>query len=665
MGTVLGKILLIVAGIGTGLGVSAEPGAQAYRNGDYVEAEEFYAGRLNQSPDEQAYLDLAALYKETGQYHKAIEILDEYLRKYSGDSLNNYPRQTLMILGELYYLAGDTDQALVLFNNLVAYQPTDWKIFFYLGLIHQGLGDLNIAQDYYQRAFKLDPNAAVAYRLAKLFYSQKHFSDAKRYFLETIRLDSSIRPAYYFLSCCLVHLKEYEEAYRYIPRAMNFYPENQQLKKQLYFVKKKLGNAFFMRRQTAEDLRRKKVDLVCYTPLAEDIPTVRVKIAQGNSITFKCGGPFQAEGGQQTFSGSAGTLYTLRSVAHNRVSIEDEDRVIQGEIPVPVVIRSGACPFYLLNITHGKGGFSQKTIDTAYRGDLEILRAGGDEVEIINVLSMEEYLYGVISAEILSSAHSEALKAQAVAARTYAFSNLKRHNAQGYDFCSSTHCQAYRGVSAETARTTAAVDATRGEVLFFEGKPISAFFHSNCGGCMRGDIFGQQPYFRRNILDKTLTPFTEDPWWTEQWFKSGRKDMCGFDEGSHCRWERVYDAEDFALEFGFEISQLKNITIREKGDCGHLKTIELDTRDFFKTITGDLPIRDFFGHLKSSAFLFEIRHEFVNEQAVPRMLFIWGAGFGHGVGMSQIGVMNMAKEGFLYPEILERYYREVHIEKIY
>lgn len=115
-----------------------------------------------------------------------------------------------------------------------------------------------------------------------------------------------------------------------------------------------------------------------------------------------------------------------------------------------------------------------------YRGSFAAL-AGESGPVVVNLVALEDYLLGVVPAEMPFS-HLEALKAQAVAARSYAASQLGAHGREGYDLCDKEHCQVYGGVEAETPLASQAVQETAGLVLLFAGKPVRAFFHSTCGG---------------------------------------------------------------------------------------------------------------------------------------------------------------------------------------
>jgi stage II sporulation protein D len=134
-----------------------------------------------------------------------------------------------------------------------------------------------------------------------------------------------------------------------------------------------------------------------------------------------------------------------------------------------------------------------------YRGYLEIALNASSALTVTNVVNLEDYLRGVVPAELSPEAfpEKEALKAQAIAARTYAVKRRGQFEAEGYDLCATPACQVYRGVAAERPLSNAAVAETAGEVLTFEGKPVEALYTSTCGGRTENaeNVFGQmEPY---------------------------------------------------------------------------------------------------------------------------------------------------------------------------
>ncbi len=598
------------------------------------------------------YFDVATIFKDNGEYDKAIEVLEAAKNK-------DDPRFK-QYLGKLYYLAGDSKKAQELLESI---KDKDWITYLYLGLASEDLGNDPGAIGYYRQSIKKKKNSIALYRSAKIYLKVGNYKKAEKYFIDTIDLDPSIKLAYYYLGDTLYRLHQYELAYYYLTKAVNFYPDFIQAKELFYDVKEKLGQEYFAKKKKKKKAKRKSVRLKAYTP-EEDAPFVRVGLAEElNKFTVRCGQDFLIKDEANEFQAKKDTFYSF-NLKDNEVILSDESSQELAMFSDAVSIETDDYPFYVLDITYGKGNFWHKKIDRKYRGDLRILIAD-EGMTLVNVINIEEYLYGVLPSEISTQAPPEAQKAQAVAARTIALRYINRHRKKGYDFCSDVHCQVYQGLSVETAKATEAVKATRGQALVYNDKPIEAFYYANSGGCIRKDAFGE-PEFLSSKFDnlrgfqgkKDVDKVTSFEW--EEWFLS-TPDTFSTDEGSKFRWQRSYDAEDFKLVFGFDIDKLSEITMTEKNDCFHCEEIEVITSDKTQKVKGDLKIRNFFDKLRSSAFKLEIKHS--NDK--PSMLIFWGAGFGHGSGLSQEGAQEMAEEGYTYKKILKHYYPKVHIKKMY
>jgi len=128
---------------------------------------------------------------------------------------------------------------------------------------------------------------------------------------------------------------------------------------------------------------------------------------------------------------------------------------------------------------------------------------------IINHVGIEDYLRGVVGSEIGSLSPPESLRAQTVIARTYAYASRNKHGSEGADVCDSTHCQVYKGVSAERATIDPAVQATRGIIMISDGEPIATLYHASCGGMTSDNdkVFGGAP---RSYLRRVVCPFCRD-----------------------------------------------------------------------------------------------------------------------------------------------------------
>jgi len=638
----------------------------------------FSFNSFTQTSNLKDYLDTAALFKESGEYERAIDILET-----AKDFSKNL--QLLKYQARLEFLSGRSSQALGFFNNI---KDKDWQSFLYLGLIYEDLGEEALAIENYSKSLGLRVNTIAYFRLGKIYRKKGDYKKAAKYFSGLVKFDPSVRLAYYYLGECLYQDNNCQEAYKFLAKAINFYPKDRVVSEKLKAVKQSLGEDFFRARKKKEEERRKKVRLTAYVQ-EEGIPLVRVGLARGaEKFSFSCPGNFLISDGKDSYSALANKFYTLALVGERITLRGYQDKKEYKSFSGPLNITSLESkevkfPFYVLCLSSGKGDFWNRERDRAYRGDLEITTKAG-ALTLVNILSVEEYLYGVLSAEMSSKAHAQALRAQAVAARTFVFRNLGRHKQEGFNFCPLVHCQVYQGISAQTPSTIAAVRDTRGEVIVYKDRPIEALFHAHCGGCLASDVFGESDYLeekmdsfdastllsinpeqakcvegRRRRVDLGMP---DSAYSEEEWFFNSPLVFCSKDKGSKFRWQRVYDDEDFSIAFGEKLEDLKDILLKEKGDCFHYKEIEVIISEGSKDLRGDLNIRNYFDHLRSSAFKIEKK---LSAQGQPSMLFFWGAGFGHGAGMCQDGAVGMAEAGYSWQQIINHYFPNTEIKKLY
>lgn len=333
-----------------------------------------------------------------------------------------------------------------------------------------------------------------------------------------------------------------------------------------------------------------------------------------------------------------------------------------------------------------------------YRGRLEI-RKKGDTLEVINVLPLEEYLKGTMKLEGSPSWPEEALKAHIIVARTYALGNLGRHREEGFDFCSTVHCQRYGGVFAEDPRTNALVEETRGIILTYQGKPASVVFHSESGGYTDSakNVWGRDvPY-----LVEVPSPWEDDAphaLWkvtltaqeiAEALRKRGYIQSTVF--GLRCqkseksgRVTRVFIDTDcgtveltgnqFREAIGFDRlpSTLFDVEVTPQGDEEDAPVVDEkvpaeSTIDYREWLERDWNLDDIIVFLKlrekeREAKRGRQRTAGSNEWNPPqrrgtqRLFTFVGRGWGHGVGLSQWGAMGMARNGASCSEILRHYF---------
>lgn len=301
-----------------------------------------------------------------------------------------------------------------------------------------------------------------------------------------------------------------------------------------------------------------------------------------------------------------------------------------------------------------------------YRGDITIRRTTGNPgMTIINTVQLEEYLYGVIKNEISPDWPLEAVKAQAVAARTYALASTNKHKDDGYDVCPTVHCQVYGGRESEAPRSLEAVDATRGLVLLHSGKLITALFHSSSGG---------------------YTENSENVWSSPLPYIRGVED---FDQNSPTfKWEKkltVAELERAISQAGYKIGKLKSVELsqlkkapaasKDRGISGRVKTIDVQGTAGRVQIPGT-KLRTMLD-LKSTLFDIDTGLPVKGNSTIRRVsgrtgdaIVISGYGWGHGLGLSQWGAKAMAEKASprdteYFKTILKHYYQGVQIIKAY
>lgn len=333
-----------------------------------------------------------------------------------------------------------------------------------------------------------------------------------------------------------------------------------------------------------------------------------------------------------------------------------------------------------------------------YRGEIEIHRTNGKQgLTVVNILPVEQYLYGVIAKEISPDWPLETVKAQAVAARTFALYSLNKYKDDGYDVSAGNDCQVYGGKEGEALRTSQAVDATRGQVILYRGKPVQAFYHSSSGGYTENseNVWGTYfPYLRAvEDFDQKTPNFSWEKNWTPAQLSEALA-RAGYNIGNLQSIELSPFKSQPVNTFDRGVSGRVKM-IQFAGDKGHIqltgnklrsilnlnstlfdikvivpvqKSIEFEITDNAgdresKTVEINVPPGQEKGFLGRE----DIHH--ITVKANESIVFN-GFGWGHGLGMSQWGAKVMAEKGpqgdtAYFKEILKHYYQGVDIQRIY
>ncbi len=316
-----------------------------------------------------------------------------------------------------------------------------------------------------------------------------------------------------------------------------------------------------------------------------------------------------------------------------------------------------------------------------YGGRLEILDTS-DGLVVVNELYLEDYLKKVVPSEMPSSYEKEALKAQAICARTYAYMQLQTntYSQYGAHIDDSTNFQVYNNVETD-GQTAAAVDETYGKMLLYDGKPISAYYFStSCGVTTDGTVWGMDPadapYLQNIVLQpggRTIDFSDNDEF--AAFIK--RTNVSAYDSGyPYFRWNVTVDENVLTANIG-GVGQVQSLAITERSAGGVALAMQVKGSDGEKTVSGQNAIRAALGDASlkihrqdgkvtegwnslPSAFL-TIEPAGTNDQGL-RLFKIYGGGYGHGAGMSQNGAQGMAKSGMGCEEILKFFYRDVTVE---
>lgn len=292
-------------------------------------------------------------------------------------------------------------------------------------------------------------------------------------------------------------------------------------------------------------------------------------------------------------------------------------------------------------------------------GDLEVSIGADGAIEVVEALAVEAYLAGVLPAEMPPLWPIEALKAQAVAARSEVLASIAtKHSLEGYDFCSEVHCRAYLGSGDSKVSTSRAIRETNGEILVQGVRIVPTVFSSTCGGWTENNDtvwYGPANSALRGVADGgavvALSPSPQNDIHT--WLAEAGSAFCGQDS-TYFRWERVYSGDELSTMVNrlHSVGQIETIELGERGVSGRLKWVRIIGSKSTATIQKELSIRRALGSLPSALFVLDSE----KTQEGPRRFTFTGAGRGHGVGLCQNGARGMAHLGMLYLDILGHYF---------
>jgi SpoIID/LytB domain protein len=349
-----------------------------------------------------------------------------------------------------------------------------------------------------------------------------------------------------------------------------------------------------------------------------------------------------------------------------------------------------------------------------FQGGLKIIVEKGG-ITAINIVSLEDYLRSVISSEMSATSSKELLKAHAVISRSWLLAQIQknkkivgkyktsfespteiirwydREDHARFDVCADDHCQRYQSITRQTtALVNKVIDETRGKVISYGDTICDARFSKCCGGVM--ETFENvwepiaHPYLQGkadSTGDAPLPDLTVEEN-ADKWIRSSPPAFCNtgdadvlrqvlndYDQetADFYRWKVVYSQEELSRlireRSGIDYGEIIDLQPLERGTSGRIIRLKIIGTERVMTIGKELEIRRTLStsHLYSSAFVVDAAEE--NEEGIPQKFTLTGAGWGHGVGLCQIGAAMMAEKGYNYEEILHHYFPDTKIEKKY
>lgn len=369
--------------------------------------------------------------------------------------------------------------------------------------------------------------------------------------------------------------------------------------------------------------------------------------------------------------------------------------------------------FSLPEVTIGIQFHWQKKEEQTFKGGIRLL-CHQDKVVFINKVKVETYLSSVICSEMNSECPYEFLKASAIISRSWVLSQILQKNEKrsstgicGYskeqeiirwyeqsdhklfDVCADDHCQRYQGIGRiKSGKSLQAVTETQGEVLLFDGEICDARFSKCCGGMTEEYAYcwddRKIPYLisHSDSIPSTRGQLSSETA-AEQWIKETPSCFCNtqdatllkqilnhYDQSTQdfFRWKVTYTQSEISRllkeKMQVDFGTVLDIVPIERGPGGHISRLKIIGSLCTRIVGKELEIRKMLSqsHLYSSAFIVEKGE---NKDGAPQHFTLYGAGWGHGVGMCQIGAAVMGKKGYDYRQILAHYYPHAIIKKLY
>ncbi|MDR2551777.1 MAG: SpoIID/LytB domain-containing protein [Treponema sp.] len=673
--SVYSRFLLIAALTGLWICPLFARGGQE-RPGRLLPLDAYYAGRVEEAAegfsrtggDEKT--QLVMIRWELGEMDRAAELLEELLE--NGDLDAGIRKELQRELFYTYCLLGSHTRAASLRPAVEqSLEGMDSRsraeFYFYAAVGYEETGSAGRAVEFYKRSLDLDKWRPVGWYRLGLLQRNSSPREAEKCLQTCWDQDSSFTEALLPLARLLMAREEWRKAREYLAMAAARLPANREIASALAEARRHVpgggGDALqLIRRQIRE-----------VPPRVEPAPpfpregTIRIGLIEKRPlVSVKAGGSFRisAAGGANPLhrGQSQEQIWVEAAGGNGGLTVQDRNGRILARSTHPLMyeLDNAGDTSIVAGVVNGAPG-----INRIYRGSLEFRPAPGG-MTVVNVVPMEEYLYGVIPSEMPASWPAESLKAQTIAARSYSLANRGQFADRGFDLFGTPYSMAYHGVGVENKKTSAAVDLTRGIILLGGKEPLKAYFSANHGGYSEDSLtmWGYDAHMQA-VPDKLFSPRT-NPLPLDllyRWIRDAPQSYSiipRYSYASSYRWEKWVAPAEIRRRLAEDPGEIRRIISRGRGISGRIYELEVQGSKGAVAVTGDA-VWSAMGGLRSS--LFTIRYKLDRNGRVEYVIFR-GAGHGHGIGLDQHGAAGMASAGFSAEEILRHYYPRASIGRL-
>ncbi|MBI4064319.1 MAG: SpoIID/LytB domain-containing protein, partial [Elusimicrobia bacterium] len=664
------------------LNLYTERGDALYFEGRLTDALKAYEQSVSTvSAKAEALKNIVIIQRDLGRFREAAESLREVAQAHPAD------HQALETLAWFFYLQGRLGPAGEYAAKTLEIAPSALAQHVLASAAFE-TGDLQKAEKIFLDIKKKNPHFMPAYLgLGRVHEVRKQWDQARKIYEQTLKTDYIYLEPRVPLARVLSELKREEDRLRQIAAIEKVDSKNPQVRKE------KRGLSEMAQAKAKEDsllFGEAASSKFQSTPIAlaknrDSLTRVRVglgtsaggKPLKSEGLLFMTGGPFKIYDKKTKkvhLKGEGHRAWRVKAIG-GRIAVSGPGLTSAARFDDPIVIAVDFAthPILLHNVRYGTGFAWAGAQDREYRDRIEVIPDRSYGFVLVNDVVLYEYLYSVLPSEMPISAPLEALKAQAVVARTDALRRQKTevpHKKQPYDLCDSQHCQVYSGLGSERAKARQAVDETRGLALLYKRRLIDALYSANCGGFTQRaqDMAGWwgQPYLQ-SVYDAEGRP-PASPWQMELWVKGRPPAYCAASEHVHplsYRWVWMIPAAELEERVNREkkIGKLTKVLVLRRSRSANVLGVKFVGKKGEFIVRREHNIRGILaiGQVRSTMMAIDNQYDLKGEL---QNVYLFGGGWGHNVGLCQGGAANLAAKGWDFRKILLHYYKDVEIARM-